>query len=102
MDEAQPFVALVIYPTSADEQARHADNLVQLASDKLDGLRGLLRARVLVSEDGQNLVTLTEWRDRESFQTFRESDFGRAASTLMAGLHPKSYWLRQHAALEAS
>jgi heme-degrading monooxygenase HmoA len=45
-------------------------------------------------------VTVTEWSDRESFQKFRESDFGRAASALMAELHPKAYWLRQHAALE--
>lgn len=102
MDEAQPFLALVFYPTSADEQTRHADNLARLASEKLEPLPGLVRARVLISEDGQDLVTLTEWRNRESFQRFRESDFGRAASTLVAGLHPKSYWLRQYAEVEGS
>jgi heme-degrading monooxygenase HmoA len=62
---------------------------------------GFLRAQVFLSEDGESLVTLTEWSDRESFQRFRESDFGRAAIELAAGLHPRAYWLRQHAAVEA-
>jgi heme-degrading monooxygenase HmoA len=97
---AEPFMALVIYPTTADAQTRQADNLIRLASEQLRSLPGLLRARVLLSEDGASLVTVTEWSDRESFQKFRESDFGRAASALMAELHPKAYWLRQHAALE--
>jgi heme-degrading monooxygenase HmoA len=97
---SEPFLALVIYPTTADAQARQADNLVKLASEQLLKLPGLVRARVLLSEDGASLVTLTEWKDRDSFQKFRESDFGRAGSALMAGLHPKAYWLRQHAAIE--
>jgi heme-degrading monooxygenase HmoA len=97
---SDPFLALVIYPTTADAQARQADNLLKLASEQLRKLPGLLRARVLLSEDGASLVTLTEWRDRESFQKFRDSDFGKAASSVMAGLHPKAYWLRQHAAIE--
>ena len=62
---------------------------------------GFLRGRVFVSEDGESLVSLTEWSDRESFQRFRESQFGRAAVLLTAGMHPKAYWLRQHAELDA-
>jgi heme-degrading monooxygenase HmoA len=56
---------------------------------------------VLVSEDGESLVTLTEWSDRESFQQFRQSEFGQAAIRLAAQLHPTAHWLRQHAAVEA-
>jgi heme-degrading monooxygenase HmoA len=101
MDASEPFMALVIYPTTADAQARQADNLLRLASEQVRQLPGFRRARVFLSEDGSSLVTLTEWSDRESFQRFRESEFGRAATVLMAELHPKSYWLRQHAAVEA-
>jgi heme-degrading monooxygenase HmoA len=99
MNKAEPFMALVIYPTTIDAQTRQADNLIRLASEQLRSLPGLVRARVLLSEDGASLVTVTEWSDRESFQKFRESDFGRAASSLMAELHPKAYWLHQHADL---
>ncbi len=99
MNKAEPFMALVIYPTTVDAQTRQADNLIRLASEQLRSLPGLVRARVLLSEDGASLVSVTEWSDRESFQKFRESDFGRAASSLMAELHPKAYWLRQHADL---
>jgi len=99
VNKTEPFLALVIYPTTAEAQTRHADNLIRLASEQLRSLPGFLRARVLLSEDGASLVTLTEWSDRESFQKFRESDFGRAASSVMAELHPNAYWLRQHAAL---
>jgi heme-degrading monooxygenase HmoA len=97
----EPFAALVIYPTTADAQVRQADNLVRLASEQLHQMPGFLRARVFLSEDGASLVTLTEWSDREAFQRFRASDFARAASPMLAELHPKSYWLREHARVEA-
>jgi heme-degrading monooxygenase HmoA len=102
MDAAEPFVAIVIYPTTPGAQNRHAENLVRLAADKVRLMPGFVRGRVLTSEDGESLVTLTEWRDRESFQQFRQSDFGQAAALLTAGLHPKSYWLQAHATVEAS
>ena len=98
---AEGFMALVIYPSTAEGQTRQADNLIRLVSEHVQSLPGFQGARVFLSEDGKNLVTLTEWRDRESFQKFRASDFGRAALELVAELHPKSYWLRQHAAVEA-
>ena len=102
MDVVEPFVALVIYPTTPEAQSRQADNLLRLVSETLRSLPGFQRARVLLSEDGENLVTVTEWRDRESFEQFRRSDFGRTAVQLAAGLHAKAYWLRQHAAIEPS
>jgi heme-degrading monooxygenase HmoA len=97
---AEAFLALVIYPSSADAQTRQADNLANMASEEILRQPGLLRARVLLSEDGTTIMTLTEWRDRASFQKFRESDFGRAATEIMAELHPKSYWLREHVSVE--
>jgi heme-degrading monooxygenase HmoA len=96
---AEPFLALAIYPTTPDAQTRQADNLVRLVGEHVRSLPGFRGARLLLSEDGQNLVTLTEWADRESFQKLRESDFGRAAVQLVAELHPKSYWLRQYSAV---
>lgn len=35
----EPFMALVIYPTTADAQSRHADNLVRLVSERGRTLR---------------------------------------------------------------
>jgi heme-degrading monooxygenase HmoA len=97
----EPFVALVVYPTRQDAQSRQADNLARIASEKIRALPGFLRGRVFVSEDGESLVTLTEWSDRESFQQFRQSEFGQAAIRLAAALHPHAYWLRQHATIDA-
>jgi heme-degrading monooxygenase HmoA len=101
MDVVEPFMALVIYPTTPDAQSRQADNMMRIAAEKIRMRPGFLGGRVFVSEDGGSLVTLTEWSDRESFQQFRDSEFGRAAVLLAAGSHPKAYWLRQHAAIEA-
>lgn len=42
-----------------------------------------------------------EWSDRHSFEQFHQSEFGQAATMLLANLSPKSYWLRYHSALEA-
>jgi heme-degrading monooxygenase HmoA len=99
MAQKDPFLALVIYSTTADTQVQKADNIVKLAEERLRGVSGLIRARVFLSEDGESLVTLTEWSDRDSFQKFREGDFGRAAAAVMVGAHPKAFWLRQHAAV---
>ena len=101
MDMVEPFVALVIYPTTPDMQSRQAENLARIASEKICALPGFLRSRVFVSEDGESLVTLTEWSDRESFQQFRQSEFGQAAIRLAADLRPQAHGLRPHATVEA-
>jgi heme-degrading monooxygenase HmoA len=101
MDMVEPFVALVIYSTTSDAQARQAENLARIASEKVASLPGFMRSRIFVSEDGSSLVTLTEWSDRESFQQFRQSEFGQAAVRLAAELKPQAHWLRQHASVEA-
>lgn len=101
MDIVEPFVALVIYPTTEEAQARQAENLARIAQDKIAPLPGFLGARIFVSEDGDSLVTLTEWSDRESFVQFRRSEFGQAAVRLAAELKPVAHWLRPHATIEA-
>jgi quinol monooxygenase YgiN len=101
MDIVEPFLALVIYPTNPADQSRHADNLIRLAADNVRLLPGFLKGRVFVSEDGQNIVSITEWSDRHSFEEFRQSEFGRNAIQLLANLNPKSYWLRHHGGIEA-
>ena len=101
MDMVEPFVALVIYPTTKDAQSRHADTLTRIASENIRLLPGFLGGRIFVSEDGDSLVTLIEWSDRESFLRFRESEFGAAAVRLAAELHPRSYWLSHHATIAA-
>jgi heme-degrading monooxygenase HmoA len=101
MDMVETFVALVIYPTTPDAQSRQADKLAGIAAERIRDLPGFLRSRVFVSEDGESLVTLTEWSDRESFQQFRQSEFGQAAIRLAAHLHPTAHWLREHATVEA-
>jgi heme-degrading monooxygenase HmoA len=101
MEMVEPFVALVIYPTTKEAQVRHAEKLSKIAAEKVSTLPGFLRSRVFLSEDGDSLVTLTEWSDRESFLQFRRSEFGQAAVQLAAGLHPQAHWLRQHGVIEA-
>jgi heme-degrading monooxygenase HmoA len=88
MEMVEPFVALVIYPTTKDAQVRHAEKLAKVAAEKVSTLPGFLRSRVFLSEDGESLVTLTEWSDRESFLQFRQSEFGQAAVHLVAGRAP--------------
>ena len=87
----EPFVALVVYPTQKDAQQRQAENLARIASEKVSALPGFLTSRVFLSEDGESLVSLTEWSDRDSFVQFRQSEFGQAAIRLAAELHPRAY-----------
>jgi len=66
---AEPFTALVIYPTTADAQTRQADNLIRLVAEQVRSLAGFRGARVFLSEDGKNLVTLTEWKSDTMMNT---------------------------------
>ena len=100
MEATEPFIGLVIYPTTPDVQVRRADALARVGAE-LRLMPGFLRAQVLVSEDGQSLVTATWWSDRESFEQFRQSELGRTAAVLATEAHPKAFWLRLHADVEA-
>jgi heme-degrading monooxygenase HmoA len=101
MEKTEPFVALVIYPTTPDGQSRWAETLAKAARSELQLLPGFLHAQVLVSEDGQSLVTMTTWSDRESFEQFRNSDYGRMAALVASAAMPKPFWLRLHAEIAA-
>lgn len=101
MEATEPFVALVLYPTTPDTQERRAETVTRVGTEQLRLLPGFLRAQVLVSEDGETLVTAVWWSDRESFEQFRRSDIGRATTMLAAEAGPKPYWLRLHADVQA-
>ena len=100
MATAEPFVALVIYPSTAAGQVGQADTLLRMAESALRSMPGFIGGGVFLSEDGESVITLVEWRDRESFAQFRQSEFGRAATHAIGELHPKAYWLRPHATVE--
>ena len=101
MDAAEPFAALVIYPTTTAVQAGEADALVRAAESTMRNMPGYVRGSVFLSEDGTSVVSLVEWRDRESFMHFRQSEAGRAAAQVVGELHPKAYWLRPLAIVTA-
>ena len=90
MEATEPFVALVIYPTTPDTQTRRAETLARVGAERLRLLPGFLRAQVLVSEDGESLVTATWWSERESFEQFRQSEIGRAAAVLATSAWSRS------------
>lgn len=96
----KPFAALVIYPTTAAVQLGQAESLLQLAESAIRRMPGFISGRVFLSEDGEHIITLVEWRDRESFVNFRQSDFARSATQAIGELHPKAYWLNRLAAVD--
>ena len=99
MSSNEGFAALVIYPTTAAAQHGQAETLVRMAEDALRSMPGFISGRVFVSEDGEHIVSLVEWRDRESFAQFRQSTFGRAATQKVGDHHPRAYWLTPFASV---
>ncbi len=89
-------MALAIYPTTFDAQRRRADALARVTAAQVPSVQGLVRAQVLVSEDGKSIVTVTQWTDRDSFERYRHSELGRASVTIATKAHPKAFWLRIH------
>ncbi len=50
---------------------------------------GFVGAEVLAGEDGQSVDTLTRWRDRAAFETFRADERVRQRLAELAGHHPR-------------
>jgi heme-degrading monooxygenase HmoA len=96
------FIALVIYPSTPPAQLGQADTLLRMAEDTIRRMPGFVAGRIFLSEDGASVVSMVEWRDRESFAHFRQSEFGRAAVQMAGELHPTAYWLHAHATVVAS
>ena len=102
MDMVEPFVALVIYPTTPDAQSRQADNLARIASEKIRELPGFLRApRLRVGGRGEPRDPHRVERPgvvpavpAERVRPGRDPPRGRSCT-------PRAYWLRQHATVEA-
>lgn len=101
MDATDTFVSLVIYPATPQSQSGQADTLLHTLGPKIRTMAGFVGAQVFISEDGASVVTIVEWSDRESYAQFRQTDFGRGAIELVAGLHPRPYWLRRYGTVEA-
>ena len=101
MDPAERFVALVIYPSTPQAQLGQADALLRMAEDAIRRMPGFVAGRVFLSEDGESVISMVEWRDRESFSHFRQSEFGRTAVQMIGELHPKAYWLQPHSTVTA-
>ena len=100
--ETASFVALVIYPSTRPAQIGQADTLLRMADDAIRSMPGFVKGRLFLSEDGAHVISMVEWRDRESFARFRQSEFGRAGVQLTSELHPKAYWLHPYATVDPS
>jgi heme-degrading monooxygenase HmoA len=100
--ETDRFVALVIYSSTLPVQTGQADTLVRMTESAIRSMPGFISGRVFLSEGGDSIITMVEWRDRESFAQFRQSDFGRAAVQAAGELHPTAYWLRPHASISGA
>jgi len=101
METTEPFVALVIYPSTSTTQLGQAHTLLRMAEDTIRRMPGFVAGRVFLSEDGESVISMVEWRDRESFTHFRQSELGRTAMQMVGELHPKAYWLHPHATVTA-
>jgi heme-degrading monooxygenase HmoA len=101
VETTNSFIALVIYPSTAPAQLGQADTLLRMAEQTIRGMPGFIAGRIFLSENGESVVSMVEWRDRESFTHFRQSEFGRTAVQAVGELHPKAYWLHPHATVTA-
>ena len=89
METSKRFVALVIYPSTPPAQLGQADTLLRMAEETIRGMPGFVAGRIFLSEDGETVISMVEWRDRESFTHFRQSEFGRAALQVIGSFIPR-------------
>lgn len=99
--EPEPSFAVLTLFTSEPE---HRDQFATLAHDVLISearwQRGLHSVELFTDESGQHIVTLARWKDRATFEAFKQSEDGRHVAELGLTLHPNVLFLHPEAIIK--
>ena len=99
LPEASSFVVLSLFTCEPEQRTE----FVNLADDFLFSLvrfqEGLRSVELFTDESGQHIVTLARWKDRASFEAFKQSESGHEVTSFGLALRPKVLFLRPEAAL---
>ena len=96
------FAVMNVVTTTPGEAAALGARIESTELATIKGQPGLRSARVYRAEDGTQVVTITEWRSREDFLAYRQSEAGKRMVAGAVEAHPKISFLEVVAAIDAS
>jgi quinol monooxygenase YgiN len=98
-----PFVVLIEFQTSAEEQEMLADLAADRAEAKLRHRPGFLWTRILRDEDGTGFWWMTGWKDREAYMTaLRDKETQEIYQQIIREeMRPRTTYLKVHTAIGA-
>lgn len=97
--ESQPFVVLTIFTSSPQHRQQFVDLIHDFASVQAMSQPGIISFEIMTDEGQEHIVTLSKWKDRDSFEVFKRSGSSMRASVMARVLTPVVYFLHPEAAL---
>jgi hypothetical protein len=95
LETHKPFHVLMLFPTKPAQQREHAEKLASFIREGIKIQPGFLSARIFLTEDGEKVVEHFQWMDRAAYESYRSSELGKAAASLLVSLHPQVFFLKE-------
>ncbi len=87
------FTVLLMFECQPDEQSPLIDKLFNFINTRMKPQPGFVSSLVYASEDGTKVVEHFQWKDRASYENYRQSDSGKKAAQWLVTLHPQVFYL---------
>jgi quinol monooxygenase YgiN len=92
---ASPFIVLSVFTSVPEFRDSFVNLIEEFAASQTRLQPGICSLELFTDESSEHIVTLARWKDRASFEAFKQSQTGAHASEVARTLTPKVYFLRQ-------
>ncbi len=90
----EPFIVLSVFTTAPELRGRFVSLIEEFAATQARLQPGICSVELFTDEGSEHIITLARWKDRDSFEGFKQSESGAQASQVALTLRPKVYFLR--------
>ena len=98
-EETSSFVVLSLFTCEPEQRTEFVNLADDFLFSQVRFQEGLRSVELFTDESGHHIVSLARWKDRASFEAFKQSESGHEVTSFGLALRPKVLFLRPEAAL---
>lgn len=96
---ASGFAVLTLFTSEPEHRAEFLTLAHDFLLSQMRWQSGLLAIELFTDESGEHIVTLAHWKDRATFEAFKQSESGSQVNRFGLALRPKVFFLQPEASL---
>ncbi|HYX70977.1 MAG TPA: antibiotic biosynthesis monooxygenase family protein [Terriglobales bacterium] len=97
--ETSSFVVLSLFTCEPEQRTQFVNLADDFLFSQVRFQAGLRSVELFTDESGEHIVSLARWKDRASFEAFKQSESGHEVTSFGLALRPKVLFLRAEAVL---